>query len=146
MRRALVLGALTVAMLLTACNEEDDMGLQERAEERAAQARAHVDDLARRVGQDPEIRMDELTDCIPGQEDSGIDLVYIVRVQTVGDSERVLDDVSNQMASEGWRVVRDPDSGGTVKARFGKDGFSMGARISTSSGLATISGTGGCVQ
>lgn len=142
----MVLTMVAALLLMTACNEEDEMGLQERAEERAAEARAHVDDLANRVGETGEVLMDELTDCVPGQEDSGIDLVYKLRVQTEGDPEQLLDDVSGQMASEGWQVKRDPPADGTVSARFGKDGFSMSARVSTSSGLATVSGSGGCVQ
>lgn len=146
MRRSMVLTMVAALLLMTACNEEDEMGLQERAEERAAEARAHVDDLANRVGETGEVLMDELTDCVPGQEDSGIDLVYKLRVQTEGDPEQLLDDVSGQMASEGWQVKRDPAADGTVSARFGKDGFSMSARVSTSSGLATVSGSGGCVQ
>lgn len=130
---------------MTGCSE-DEVQLQERAEARAAEARAHVDDLAARVGPTTEVLTDELIDCIPGQEDSGIDLVYQLGVDTEGDPEQIISDVSDLMTDEGWKVKRDPDSNGSVKVRFSKDGFSMGARISTTSGLATVSGSGGCVQ
>jgi hypothetical protein len=146
MRRTLITVAIAALLLTTGCTEEDGMDLQQRAEARAAEARVHVDDLANRVGETREVLMDELTDCVPGQEDSGIDLVYKLRVQTEGDPEQLLDDVSGQMAGEGWEITRDPAGDGTVSARFGKDGFSMSTRVSTSSGLATISGSGGCVQ
>lgn len=137
---------LAAILAVTGCGKEDEMDLQERAEARAAEARTHIDDLAALVGETTEILMDELTTCIPGQDDSGIDLVYKLGVDTEGDPEQIITDVSDQMEKKGWRVVRDPDGDGDVSARFGKDGFSMGARISTRSGLATVGGTGGCVQ
>lgn len=137
---------LMALLMATGCGKEDEMKLQERAEARAAEARAHIDDLAARVGQTTEVLMDELIDCIPGQDDSGIDLIYQLGVDTEGDPEQIIDAVVEDMAGAGWDARRRPTDPGTVVALFAKDGFSMSARISTESGLATITGSGGCVQ
>lgn len=122
------------------------MELQERAEARAADARTHIDDLAARVGQTTEVLTDELIDCVPGQDDSGMDLVYQLGVETEGDPERIIGDVVEQMAGEGWEARRRPSDSGEVVVTFAKDGFSMSAGISTSSGRGTVSGSGGCVR
>jgi len=148
MRRTVV-ALMLCGIVLTGCGKEDDMDLQERAEARAAEARTYVDDLAARVGTDPEVVQDELGDCVPGQEDSGIDLSYAVHV-TVDDTaaERLRGEIADHFAAEGWDVKPDPadPAKDEVSVRFAKGPFTMGANISTTAGRAAVSGTGGCVR
>lgn len=99
---------LMALLMATGCGKEDEMKLQERGEARAAEARAHIDDLAARVGQTTEVLMDELIDCTPGQDDSGIDLIYQLGVDTEGDPEQIIDAVVEDMAGAGWDARRRP--------------------------------------
>lgn len=146
MRRVVALVALLV--LVNGCTQEDDMDLQERAEARAVEARSHIDDLAARIGAEPpEVRQDKLTDCVPGQEDSGLDLVYTLRVAVdPGAADRLRGEIADHFESEGWQVKRDPDSGTVVSVRFQKDTFTIGAKVSEADGQATVGGSGGCVR
>jgi hypothetical protein len=150
MRRTLV-ALMLCGIVLAGCGKEDgdDMELQERAEARATQARGHVDDLAGRVGTAPQVVQDELGDCVPGQEDSGIDLSYTVHVTVdEGAAERLRGEIADHFAAEGWEVKTDPvdPQNQVVSVRFAKDTFTMGAKVSQESGRAAVGGSGGCVK
>ncbi|MBC9226744.1 hypothetical protein GL325_10435 [Aeromicrobium sp. 636] len=148
MRRALV-ALMLCGIALSGCGKEDDMDLQDRAEARAVEARAHVDDLAQRLGTDPEVVQDEITTCVPGQDDSGLDLIYTVHVTTgVDAAERLPGDIAEHFAAEGWQVKRDHREPGSdeVSLRFTKGTFTMGANLNTSNGRAAVGGSGGCVR
>ena len=149
MRLTLISLALC-ALVLSGCGkQEDDMERQERAEARATEARGYIDDLASRVGTSPQVVQDELLDCVPGQEDSGIDLSYTVHVTVKdGAADRLRGEVAEHFASQGWEVkpgTRDPD-GDSVSVLFAKDTFTMAANVSESAGRAAVIGSGGCVK
>jgi len=126
-----------------------DEQLLERAQARAAEARAYVDDLASRVGTAPQVVQDEMGPCVPGRDDSGIDLSYTVHV-TVDETaaERLRGEVAEHFAAEGWEVKVDPvdPERRTVSVRFARDTFTMGANISEAAGRAAVGGSGGCVR
>ncbi|GAA3546436.1 hypothetical protein AFL01nite_28090 [Aeromicrobium flavum] len=145
----MVVALMLCGIVLAGCGKEDDMELQERAEARAAKARGFVDDLAARVGTAPEVVQDEMGDCVPGREDSGIDLSYTVRVAVDdGAADRLRGEISDHFAAEGWEVKVDPvdPENQVVSVRFAKDTFTMGAKISESDGRASVGGSGGCVK
>lgn len=148
MRRTLV-ALMLCGIVLSGCGKEDDMQLRDRAEARATEARAHIDDLAARVGTDPEVVQDELGECVPGQEDSGLDLSYTVHV-TVDDgaAERLRGEIAEHYEAQGWKVTRDPQdpADDEVSVRFAKDTFTMGANLSPSASRAAVAGSGGCVR
>lgn len=149
MRLTLIALAICAVVLSSCGKEEDGMELEQRAEARAAELRTHVDDLAGRIGTDPEVKQDEKADCVPGQEDSGLNPTYTVHVSTDDTSvARLTGDVADHFAAEGWTVKRDPVNAdnGQVNVRFAKGEFSMGARISEKSGRASVGGSGGCVR
>ncbi len=149
MRPTLVALAICGALLSGCGKEEDGMEQQERAEARAAQTRAHIDDLAARVGTAPQVVQDEIGDCVPGQEDSGLNPTYTVHVTTDDTSvDRLTGEVADHFAAEGWTVKRDPvdPEDGEVSVRFAKEEFNMGAQISEKAGRAAVGGSGGCVK
>jgi len=147
MRR--VIGAFAVVVLMVSgCGKENGMDLQERAEARAVEARGHIDQLARSVGTDLVVRQNSLTDCVPGQDDSGLDLVYTVHVTVEpGAADRLRGEIADRLAAEGWTVKQDPEhESGLVSVRFQKDTFTMGAKVSEADHWAAIGGSGGCVR
>lgn len=141
-------GAAAAMMIVVAgCGQDSHMDLKERAEQRAVEARVHIDDLASRVGTDPTVRQDKLTACVPGQDDSGLDLVYTLHVVVEpGAAERLKGEIAGHFASEGWTVKRDADHGDLISVRFQKGTFTMGAKISEPDEWAAVSGSGGCVR
>jgi len=146
--RRLIVAIVACGVLIAACGKEDDMTVQERAEARAAQARAHIDDLASRVGTAPQVVQDELASCDPST-DEGLDLIYVVHLTADDDSPARLEgEVADHFAAEGWEVKRDAgDPGrGIVGVRFAKDTFTMGAEVSERTGKVVVSGSGGCVK
>lgn len=149
MRRTII-GLALCATVLTGCGkEEDGMERQERAEARAAETRTHVDDLAARVGTAPQVAQDEIGDCVPGQDDSGLNPSYTVHV-TIDDTSvaRLTGEVADHFEAEGWTVKRDPvdPENQIVSVRFAKGEFTMGAKISEETGRAAVGGSGGCVK
>lgn len=149
MRRAVIIGLLVLTLGTTACSsEEDPVADTTQVDQVAAAARAAVDDLAARVGTDPETRQDVITDCVPGNKDSGRMLAYTLRV-TVDDGavDRLRGEIADELAADGWTVKPRPagnaSSGETVD--FEKDGTTMGASIFVAKGYAAVSGSGGCV-
>ena len=125
------------------------MELHERAEARAAESRAYIDDIASRVGTNPDVVEDEMLDCVPGQDDSGIDPSYTVHLQVDdGAGERLRGEIADHFAAQGWEVTRDPIDPvkKQVSVRFAKDPFTMVAKVSNSSGRAAVGGSGGCVR
>ena len=146
--RRLIVAIVACGALIAACGKEDDMTVQERAEARAAQARAHIDDLASRVGSAPQVVQDELASCDPST-DEGLDLIYVVHLTADdGSVERLQGEVADHFAAQGWEVKRDsvdPERK-TVSVRFAKDTFTMGAEISQTAGKVVVGGSGGCVR
>lgn len=146
MRRILV-SLVLCGTVLSGCAKEDDMDLQERAEARAAQARVHIDDLAARLGTAPQVVKDDLGDCVPGQDDSGIDLSYVVHVTvSEGAGDRLRGEISEHFAAEGWTVkagTEGPED--SFRILFSKDTFTMSANVSEANGRAAVVGSGGCV-
>ena len=141
----LVITLAALALVLAGCGDgqETPMTLEDRAEQVAADARTHMDALAQRVGTDPEITQDEIVDCIPGQRDSGLDLIYNIAVTTEpGAMDRVLADVVPDYEADGW-TVRQRGSDNVV---FERDNVTMGARFSDDGTRATVGGSGGCVR
>ncbi|GAA3546426.1 hypothetical protein AFL01nite_28080 [Aeromicrobium flavum] len=68
-----------------------------------------VDDLAVRVGSSPEVRFDESPDCVPGQEDSGLDPSDTVHVTTEAAAvHRLTGEIADDLDADGWTVKRDP--------------------------------------
>lgn len=146
MRR--IVGVLALVLVaVSGCQKESGMDLQERAEARAAEARGYIDDLAERVGSDPDVRQDVLTDCVPGQEASGLDLAYTLHVRVeAGTADRLSGEIADHFEADGWIVKRDPvGDDGAVSVRFQRGTFTMGANVSEADGRAAVSGSGGCV-
>jgi hypothetical protein len=145
MSRNIVITLSLLALAAAGCTSEQEkqMQLEERAEQVAAGARTHLDALAREVGTDPEVTQDEITACVPGQRDSGLDLIYNIHVQTEpGAMDRVLTDVAPRYEADGWAVRQRGDN----NVVFERDNITMGALFSTDGARATVSGTGGCVR
>jgi hypothetical protein len=128
--------------------KESDMDQQERAEQRAVQTRAEVDDLVDRIGgTGVEVTEDGFEDCDPQDPDAGLLHNYGVRF-TVGDDAiaRLRGEVADALEADGWTVRRDEPGNGEVSVRFLKGEASMGAIVSTQTPNATAGGSGGCVS
>lgn len=140
--------ALSLLVVSAGCRdgEEKQMDLQQRAEARAAEARAYVDELAALVGADPEVRQDDLTECELGGS-GGLDLIYSLRVTVEpGTAERVRGEIADRYEADGWTVRRDPVDGDEVSTRFLKGTFAIGANVNERVGVASVGGSGGCVR
>ena len=145
----LCLASLLVALAAAGCSsdEQRQMDLQERAEARAAEARAYIDELAAAVGSDPEVRQDVLTSCVPGDDDSGLDLIYTLHVTVApGTIDRVRGEIADRFEADGWTIRRDPSDRDEVSTRFLKGTFSIGANVNEKVGKAAVGGSGGCVR
>jgi outer membrane murein-binding lipoprotein Lpp len=128
------------SLLLGGCGSSGPDGQEVAA--KADAARTQITRLAAAVGTDPEVQQDTITDCVPGRKDSGKDLIYNVRVTVErGVLRRVVDHVVPDFEARGWDVRRRGDD----EVVFRKDDVTMGATIFADQGLATVSGTGGCV-
>lgn len=137
--------ALGLATTLAACgaDQEDDMTeLRRTAEARADEARALIDELAARVGTDPEVSVDTLTACTPGDDDSGLMLTYSVFVTTEGDASSRLPGLAEEYEADGWEPRLDSDR----ELRLIKDPVSMGVTVRPAESRANVSGSGGCVR
>ena len=146
-RRSFAVAWLTaaLALVLVGCGDgrQAPRNVEDRAEQVAADARSNMDALADRVGTDPEVTQDELSGCIPGRRDSGLDLIYNIAVTTEpGAMDRVLADVVPDYEADGW-TVRQRGSDNIV---FERDNVTMGARFSDDGTRATVGGSGGCVR
>ncbi len=141
-------GAVAVAvaaavLVIGGCAGAGDDEVERDIERVAAQARSAIDELAAAVGTDPEVQQDVITDCVPGDKESGKDLVYDVRVKVAGDAlAQVRGPVADRYRTEGWDVAERANQN-TV---FRKDGITMGVTVFPDDGLAAVSGTGGCVR
>ena len=144
MIRAAALVLVALLTTLTACTSSKEPSVPDRdIETVAAEARTLIDELAGRVGQDPEVQQDTITDCVPGDRDSGKDLIYNVRVTVEpGTLDRVRSDVAEEYEQDGWDV-RPRGSDNTV---FRKGQVTMGVTVFEDKGLAAVSGSGGCVR
>ncbi|MBC9226743.1 hypothetical protein GL325_10430 [Aeromicrobium sp. 636] len=143
-----LIAALVVCVSLSGCGESGSE-LEKRAQGRAAELRTHVDDLAARVGTNPEVKQDATPYCVPGQEDSGLNPTYTVHVATDDTSVgRLTSDVADQLEADGWTVKRDPVDTETqeVGVRFAKGEFNLGVLINQEAGRASVGGSGGCVR
>lgn len=117
-------------------------------EERATTARAHVDALATRVGTAPEVQQDELAQCDMEKGEGGLELVYFLRVSIAsGAADELTGVIADDYETNGWQVTKDPvdPDNDEVSVRFSKDGYTMGAAVSESAGIASVFGSGGCV-
>lgn len=150
MKHVLIL-ALAVTLALSGCgsNEEDEMDLEQRMEQRAAVTRGHIDDLVERLdGSSIEVVGNDVVDCDPQDRDAGLMLNYTVRFTVDDDAvARLQGEIAEALEAEGWTVRRDArnDEQGVVSVRFLKDTFSMGSKISET-GNATAGGSSGCVS
>lgn len=142
-----VLAAMLVALIFASgCQRGEDMDIAQRAEARAVEARGYVDDLADQLGSDKEVLADDIGPCEPG-DDEGLDLVYSLRVPVEpGSADRLRGEIADGLESDGWTVRRDADQGSEVSVRFLRGIFSMGAIVDESAGLASASGSSGCVK
>jgi hypothetical protein len=142
-RRATTL-ALLVALSTAGCGgDTGGAGVDETdMDEIAQETRGYVDDLARMVGEDREVVQDTVTDCVPGDSDSGKEVLYNLRVTTGPDAEeRLLGEIRKTWESRGWSA----EPGGVVDLRLSKDSFRMGATLSTDGSRASVGGSSGCV-
>ena len=135
---------IALALILIACASKDQDTVDGRGiDEVANEARSFVDELAKNVGTAPSVAQDVITDCAPGQKDSGKDLIYSVRVDVAADTtERLQGAIRQEYESEGWTasVRKDND------LRLSRDNVTIGATVFADQGVATVSGTGGCVR
>lgn len=143
---------LVAAIALGGCggSEEGDMDVQQRAEERAVQTRAFVDDLVERLGgTGVEVTEDSFDPCDLAVEDSGVLHTYTLRFSVGPDAaDRLGGEIADALAADGWTVRADPPNPdrGEVSVRFLRDSFSIGSKIATKTGTATAGGSGGCVS
>lgn len=147
--RYLLAIALATTVALSGCGDgkEDDMDLQQRAEQRAVQTREDVDDLVERLGgTGVEVTEDGFEDCDPADPDSGLLHNYGLRFTVEpGAADLLQGTIATDLEADGWTVRRDAPNGGVVSVRFLREAASMGAKIS-GTGNATAGGSGGCVQ
>lgn len=135
-----MLTALCLLLATAACTTPEDT--MKSQEEVAAAARAEIDALAAKVGMDPVVKEDTLTDCVPGNDDSGKELIYSLHVKVeAGALGRLRTEIAPQYEADGWTVRQDSDG-----VRFLKGDISMGAKTSDSSAVASVGGSGGCVK
>lgn len=134
---------LSAAVVTAACASDKEDDVDRDIEQVADEARSLIDELAAQVGTEPEVRQDTITDCVPGDSDSGKDLIYTVRVKVPGDaSTRLRDDVAPAYEADGWTVrLR-----GDTDLQLRRDNVTMGVTVFPDDGLAAVSGTGGCVR
>ena len=112
-------------------------------DEIAQETRGYVDDLAGMIGTESEVVQDTVTDCVPGDSDSGKEVLYNLRVSTdPGTKERLLGEIRETWESRGWTA----EPGGAVDLRLSKDPFRMGATISSDGSRAAVGGSSGCVE
>ncbi len=145
--RAVVV-AVAALMVVTACDggQEGEMGVKERAADRAVEVRATVDALAALLGTRPEVKQDELIPCEPGDRES-LEPVYIVHVPIeAGTLDRVRGEIADRYAADGWTVRRDAANGDSVSTRFLKGSSTVGVRVNEAVGNAVVGGSGGCVD
>ena len=136
------LSALLVVLLIAAGCGPDPEEIMHDQEEVARVARAEIDALADRLGTDPVVKQDTLTDCVPGDRSSGKSLIYIVHIKTPpGSLERLRTDIAAEYEEKGWRVEEDPEG-----VSFYKGAMSIGANVAEELGGASVMGSGGCVN
>jgi len=145
-----VLALALSVVLLAGCQSaaERQADLERRAEERAARAREYIDDLATRVGTSATVLQNEMATCDPSSDD-GLDLIYALRVEIDASApDRLRGEIADHFEAEGWEVRRDSDDSDSqrVRIRFLKPPYSMGADISVEHGVASVGGSGGCVD
>jgi hypothetical protein len=145
-RTQLVFLAVAAVLLMgvSGCERGEKMSQEERAEQASAQLRELVDELVPLVGDDPEVRQDEYTECNPDRNDSAVYPVYTVRVQAPeGALARLQEEILDRYEAEGWAIRRD-----RTGVRFGKDGFILIATANAEgkAGRATVGGSGPCIK
>jgi hypothetical protein len=143
MRPALVTVIIVLGLALGACGDTKEQQMK-TIDEVAAQARRDIDALAARLGSDPEIREDVITDCVPGRKDSGKDLIYTIHVTIKpGALDRLRNEIADELRSDGWTVKEDA---GSDSVRFARGDATMGASVWEDLGKASVGGSGGCVK
>jgi hypothetical protein len=135
-----------LAFLLGGCGS-DGPDKQEVAA-RADAARTQIDRLAAAVGTVPQTKQDVVSDCVPGDRDSGQMLLYTIRVTVDANAaDRLRGEVSDDLATEGWTVKPEPSGPGVGETvAFQKGNATMSASVFADKGYAVVTGSGGCVR
>ncbi len=143
MTRLLALTTI-ISLALTACGKEEPMDDTRTVQSVATEARRDIDALAAKVGRDPQVRQDTVTDCVPGRKGSGRMLDYVVAVTVDDDvATRLRGEIADELARDGWRVTVDSPT----SVRFAKGEATMGVKLSQQGrSVATVGGSGGCVE
>lgn len=143
MRLTLAITTIVLTTMLVACGNDKENQMRS-IDDVASQARRDIDALAAQLGTSPQVKQDVITDCIPGQEDSGKDLIYSVHVTIApGALNRLKGEIADDLAARGWTVTRGP---GPEEVSFAKGSATMGAAVREDLGLADVGGSGGCVK
>jgi hypothetical protein len=146
--RRFIITAIVCLAALGACGKQEDGMDQKQVEAVAAEARSDIDALAAQLGTDPVKKQDVLSDCVPGDRDSGKLLMYTVRV-TADDSAagRLRGEISDDFAADGWTVKSEPSGPGVGETvAFQKGSATMSASVFADKGYAVVTGSGGCVK
>jgi len=124
------------------CAGKEDPVAQDVAAEAVAQDfRSAVDTLGARIGEQIEVRQDELTSCIPNDEDSGKRLVYFISVKAPdGTYDRLTTDVATDLEAEGW-VVK---ARGPTDVGFTRDDMHINVNFAPDQQLAALGGSSAC--
>lgn len=142
--RSILLSVLLVAGLTAGCSSEENDMSDATIEEVAAESKQHIDDLAALLGTDPQVQQETITDCVPGQRDSGKEALYTVQVSVEpGTLERVRREVVPAYEAEGWTFVERPDG---ESIDFTRGRHRVGASVWEDRGVAAVTGSGGCVE
>lgn len=137
--RVLVFAA--VALTLSSCTDDPEETMKSQ-EEVATAARAEVDALAARLGTNPVVKQDVLTDCVPGNNDSGKELIYTLHIEVEpGALDRLKGEIAHEYEANGWTVRQDSDG-----ASFDKDETSIGSIADNNDTVASVFGSGACVE
>lgn len=140
---ALVALVIACALIVAGCGDTKENQMK-KIDKVAAQARTDIDALAAMIGTDPEIRQNDIGACIPGRDDSGKDLIYILHVKVKpGTLARLRGEIADNLQAKGWTPHPGP---GDEEISFTKGTTTMGARVWEDIHLAAVSGSGGCVK
>lgn len=135
---------LMTGAVISGCGADEE-GRERRADERAEQARVHVDDLVKQLGGTAvEVVSDDIGECLPPA--SGLEPNYAVRFTVGADAaDRLQGEIAEDLEADGWTVRRDGYSDGETGMRFWRTPYAISSRISDT-GQATAVGSSGCVE
>lgn len=138
--RSSAASALLVAgIMLSGCSNQPNRAEVNRV---ADEARTEIDRLAADVGSVAQVKQDNIGDCVPGDKDSGKDLIYALDLKVAPDAlQQVRGPIADRYRADGWTV----SARGEENTAFRKDNVTIGVDV-FENGRAYISGTGGCVE